>query len=229
MGGACNGLDAICGAELRRSLDKRRRRELSNDGVRRAVDRSRGGFGVENGMAKVKPNPTRQSLEDLQRELDRKEKLQAIAQPHRRGDDSDMTDPLGMFVRIHMTEMFGREAHRCVREVWEGGWAYFRLVYCWRVATGLPVPLCLHEGETKNAGPRDGETIEDWDRRKDAENRDRLAKIKRCEDKMKCSGLPGFHAAQALILKFEFPDESIIGPVRRAIHSLAMEMGRFLD
>jgi hypothetical protein len=175
---------------------------------------------------KPKSAPSRQSLEDLERAQRLQETVQVLAQPHRRGDDSDMTDALGLFVRIHCTHVAdGRKV--CERELYDGGNDYFRLVYRWRVATGVPVPLRLAEGETKDAGPRDGETLADWEKRLNDENHERLLKIKRCEEAMKCSGLPGFHAAQDLALDGKFPVDSVVGPVKRALHSLAMELGRF--
>jgi hypothetical protein len=174
----------------------------------------------------VKPNPSRQSLEELEREQRLRERRQVIAQPHRQGDDSDMTDALGTFVRVHCSHTVeGRRVFE--RQLYDGGNDYFRLVYRWRVAAGVPVPLRLHEGEGKDSGPRDGETLADWERRLIDENQERLAKIRRCQNAMKCSGLPGFRAAEALILDDQFPVDQVVGPVKRALHSLAMELGKF--
>lgn len=156
-------------------------------------------------QTKIK-TPTRQTLEEIAETERLKETVQVLAQPHRRGDNSDMTDALGMFVRIH----------ECGRECFEGGNEYFRLVYRWRVATGVPVPLRLSEGGSVGGGEMEMGTVHDW-----------LAKIRGCENAMKCSGLPGFRAAQKLVLEGEFPEASIVGPVKRAIHGLAMELGRF--
>ena len=179
-------------------------------------------------MPKVKPNPSRAELEanaeaHRQAELD-VEKRTVLAQPHRAGDHSDMTDPLGMFVRLHMVGMFvGEGAFKRAREAWEGGFDYFRLVYRWRVAKGIPVPLRLFEGVSSGVDMSDPKKIEEWEETV----RDWGRKIKRCENAMKCSGKPGFEAAQKLILDGEFPEMAIVGPVTRAIFNLAMELGRF--
>ena len=162
-------------------------------------------------------SPTREQLEAAADAERLRETKQVAAQPHRLGYTGDMADPLGRFV----------ELHQCGRECWEAGWEYFRLVYRWRVATGVPVGLRLVEGETNNAGPNPGETFEDWQRRKNEMIHDWLKKIKRCENAMKCSGLPGFRAAQELVLDGIFPLPVIVGPVKRAIFQLAMELGRF--
>lgn len=157
-----------------------------------------------------------ETLEEIERvrELQRKKLMleqrqeteTVLAQPHRRGNDGDMVDPLGRFVT----------AYGCGRECYEAGWDYFRLVYRWRVATGVPVPLRLSEGENSAGGEMDYEMIRDW-----------MVKIKLCENAMKCSGLPGFKAAQGLLLEAVFPDEKHVQPVKRALHSLAMELGKF--
>lgn len=150
--------------------------------------------------------PTRKTLEELEREQRLREQRQVLAQPHRRGDDSDMADPLGVFVRLH----------QCGRECYEAGWDFFRLVYRWRRANGVPNEVRLEEVGNASGGELDDEMVHDW-----------LAKIKRCENAMKCSGLPGFNAAQRLVLEAIFPEERHIGPVKRALHSLAMELGKF--
>lgn len=155
---------------------------------------------------KGKLTPSRQSLEDIERAKRLHETVQIIAQPHRRGDDGDMVDPFGMFVRIH----------QCGRECYDGGNDYFRLVYRWRTVTGIPMPMRLSEGENSGGGEMDAETVHGW-----------LSKIRRCENAMKCSGLPGFRAAQKLVLDGAYPEPSIVGPVKRAIHSLAIELGKF--
>lgn len=157
-----------------------------------------------------------ETLEEIERvrELQRKQLMleqrqeteTVLAQPHRRGDDGDMVDPLGVFVR----------AYKCGRECYEAGWDYFRLVYRWRVATGIPVPLRLSEGVNSAGGEMDSQLARQW-----------LADIKRCENSMKCSGLPGFEAAQRLLLEAGFPEEKHVQPVKRALHSLAMELGKF--
>lgn len=177
----------------------------------------RKGVKAEAGAQAKKTSPTRESLEKLwQDELD-KERVTVLAQPHRRGDSSDMADALGTFVRIY----------ECGRECFEAGNEYYRLVYRWRVAYGIPVSMRLREGEAIGGGPRDGEKFADFQKRIEQENHDRALKIKRCENAMKCFGLPGFRAAQNLILDGVFPDSRLSDQVKEALHSLAIEMGRF--
>src|ERR1700736_6455216 len=164
-------------------------------------------------MIKLKPKTVRQTLEEIQHAEDIKEKLQVIAQPHRQGDGDDMTDAFGIFVRAHFTVTLKDGSKFVQRAIYDGGNEFFRMVYDWRIATGIPVPLRL-AGEAKGAsGPGIGETLDDWEKRKDLENRERLIKIKRCENAMKCSGLPGFRAAMDLVLDDKFPEEGIFGPV----------------
>lgn len=158
------------------------------------------------GKSQKRASPTREQLEAVADELRLMETRQVAAQPHRLGYTGDMADPLGRFV----------ELHQCGRECWEAGWEYFRLVYRWRVASNVPVPLRLEEGENSAGGDMEMGTVHDW-----------LAKIKRCENAMKCSGLPGFRAAQDLVLDGIFPPLGIVGPVKRAIFQLAVELGRF--
>lgn len=157
-----------------------------------------------------------ETLEEIERvrELQRKkllleqraETLQVLAQPHRRGNDTDMVDPLGRFVT----------AYGCGRECYDAGWDYFRLVYRWRRANGIPNEVRLNEVANEAGGELDYETVRDW-----------MVKIKLCEDAMKCSGLSGFKAAQGLLLEAVFPEEQHAQPVKRALHSLAMELGKF--
>lgn len=163
----------------------------------------------------AKQKSVRQTLEEVQRAADIKEKIQVLAQPHRRGDGGDMTDALGLFVRMHCTHTVeGREV--CDRRIYDGGNEYFLLVYKWRRAKGIPNEEQLNEFSGSGAGELDEGTVDEW-----------WKKIKRCENAMKCSGQPGFLAAQALTLRGIYPEASIVGPVKRAIHNLAMELGKF--
>lgn len=148
-------------------------------------------------------------VRELQRERlmleQRQETETVLAQPHRRGDDGDMVDPLGRFV---MACGFGREA-------WEAGWSYFRLVYRWQVASGIPVALRLAEGESCNGGELEPETVQDW-----------LAKIKACEFELKRSGLSVFNAAQRLLLDGVYPEDRHAQGVKRGLRDLAVELGK---
>lgn len=155
---------------------------------------------------KTKPQPTRQTLEEIEKAARLKETWQVVAQPHRRGNGGDRADALGRFVEIH----------QCGNECYECGNKFFRLVYRWRVAMGIPVSLRMHEGENLAGGELELGTIHEW-----------LAKIRRCEEAMKCFGLPGYRAAKALMLNGEYPEEHVAGPVKRALLSLAIELGCF--
>lgn len=145
-------------------------------------------------------------LEEIERAKRLAETIQVLSQPHRKGDASDMTDPLGLFVRIH----------KCGRECYDAGWDYYRLVYRWRRAKGIPNPVRLDEISNAAAGELETSTVDEWG-----------AKIKACENALKCAGLFGFNAAQALLLDAVFPEERAAGPVKRALHRLAIELGKF--
>lgn len=157
----------------------------------------------QHGKAKA-PQPNRQTLEERERAERLKETLQVAAQPHRKGYDGDMADPLGIFLR----------ANSHVRECYEAGCEYNSLVRKWRRAKGIPDSVRL--AEMKGGGGIDEKPVEEWG-----------LKIRACDEAMKCSGLPGFRAAQALILDGVFPRDSIAGPVKRAIHGLAIKLGKF--
>ena len=146
----------------------------------------------------------RQTLEERQDAEDIKEKLTVLSQPHRLGERGDMTDALGTFVR--------RE--ECGRKCYEGGQMYIQLVAKWRRAKGIPQRWLLDE--KGNGGELEDSIIENWGKR-----------ILDCENAMKCSGLSGFRAAQALVLDDVPPPENLYGPVKRAIFQLAICMGLF--
>lgn len=154
-------------------------------------------------LRKTKPSPTRQSLEDLERARRLQETKQVVAQPHRAGYDGDLADALGVFVRTY----------ECGRPCWEAGQDYIELVAKWRNANGIPQRWITSE---KGSGVElDGESVEKW-----------LKQIKACENTMKCSGIAAFNAAQSLILDDVFPAASLCQPVKRAIHSLAVQLGK---
>lgn len=155
-------------------------------------------------LRKTKPSPTtRQSLEDLERERRLLETKQVIYQPHRAGYDGDMADQFGVFVRTY----------ECGRPCWEAGQYYIELVAKWRSASDIPQRWITSE---KGSGVElDGESVEKW-----------FKQIKACENAMKCSGIAAFNAAQSLILDDVYPTASLFQPVKRAIHSLAVQLGK---
>jgi hypothetical protein len=154
----------------------------------------------------AKPVPSRQSLEELERARRLHETEQVLAQPHRRGDDSDMTDALGTFVR--------RE--NCGRRCYEAGQLYIQLVAKWRRAKGIPQRVRIEEEGVHGGGELDKGVVKGWGER-----------IAECENAMKCSGLPGFRAAQELVLEDFPPPVRLYGPVKRAITQLAICLGLF--
>src|SRR5205807_4915839 len=159
-------------------------------------------------------NPTRQSLEqDAEARrlaaLD-VEKQTVLAQPHRRGDRSDMTDPLGVFVRFQWPQDKQDQARRC----WEAGWKYVALVAKWRRVKGIPQTAWLEDETPSLGGEMDEKRIAEWGQ-----------EIRQCEEAMKCSGLPGFYAAQHLLLEGISPSEHVYGPVKLPVTQLAISLG----
>lgn len=132
--------------------------------------------------------------------------LQVLSQPHRRGDSSELRESaLGRFVLDY----------ECGRECYEAGLDYFRLVYKWRRAKGIQNLVYLDEVVGVGDGDLDGESVEQW-----------FARIKECEFALRRAGMSGFRAANAMILE-DAPPSVSIHPVKRALLSLAIEMGRF--
>jgi hypothetical protein len=157
-------------------------------------------------MPRPKPPPTRQSLEDVERAKRLEQTVQVLAQPHRRGDDSDMVCALGTFVRLQ----------ECGRRCFDAGKLYTLLVAKWRRAKGIPQPDRIDEEGSHGGGELDEDTVEDWGKR-----------IKDCENAMKCSGVAGFRAANNLILNDFPPPVSLYGPVKRALTQLAIYLGLY--
>jgi hypothetical protein len=155
--------------------------------------------------------PTRKSLEDLQRENDRREKLQVLAQPHRRGNDGYMTDGFGTFLR---REFWRVDEIDLQRQCWDAGQSYIRHVARLRRAETIPQRALIEDETPSNGGVLDEEVIAEWRR-----------EIKRCEFAMKCSGVPGFRAANNLVLEDVPPEVKLYGPVKRAIIQLAICLG----
>ena len=152
--------------------------------------------------------PTRQSLEEIEHAKRIAETLQVLAQPHRRGYDGDMACSLGTFVR----------SQDCGRRCYEGGIIYKKLVAKWRRAKGIPQREVIDEEGVHGGGELLAGTVEDW-----------FERIRACEEAMKCSGLPGFRAANAMILDDVPPPVEQYGPVKRAIFQLAICLGLFTD
>lgn len=156
----------------------------------------------------MKPNPSRQSMEERERALRLAETVQVLAQPHRRGYDGDMACALGAFVR----------QQDCGRRCYEGGKLYKLLVAKWRRAEGIPQRERIEEEGTHGGGKLEDEVVNGW-----------LEQIKACENAMKCSGVPGFRAANAMILDEIPPQPEQYGPVKRAITQLAICLGLFSE
>lgn len=164
--------------------------------------------GAARGMKK-KISP-KQSFEEFER-LKRLQKIMhVLVQPHRRGDDSDMADALGVFVRREFPEDQKDSARRC----WEAGYRYKLLVAKWRRVKGIPQVEWLEDETPSGGGDIDEKRIAEWGQ-----------EIKQCEEAMKCSGIAGFRAAQCLILERTPPRIELHGPVRRAVVQLAICLG----
>ena len=152
--------------------------------------------------------PTRQSLEEIEHAKRIAETIQVLAQPHRRGYDGDMACALGTFVRLQ----------DCGRRCYDAGKLYRVLVAKWRQAKGIPERDVIElEGKHGGGVLPDG-VIETW-----------FERIRECEEAMKCSGLPGFRAANAMILDDIPPPVAQYGPVKRAIFQLAICLGLFTE
>jgi hypothetical protein len=140
--------------------------------------------------------------------------VQVLSQPHRRGDSSELRESaLGSFVLDYA----------CGRECYEAGWDYAVMVYRWRMVKGVQVPKWVREEYGGSGGELDfnsaeafREAVEDWGE-----------KIKECESAMKCFGKSTFEAVNSLIFENKSCQKNLIASVARAIHSLAICMGRF--
>jgi hypothetical protein len=174
-------------------------------------------------MSKTKPKSkpveqksVRMTLEERQHADDIREKLTVLAQPHRRGHEGDMTCVLGTFVRHQCTTKLDDGRVLVERRCYDAGKLYKLLVAKWWRAMGIPHPDRIDEEGFHGGGELPEGTVGDW-----------LARIKSCEEAMKCSGLPGFRAANNLILWEIPPPEKQYGPVRRALLQLAICLGLF--
>ena len=153
-------------------------------------------------------NPTRKSLEQIEDSRLNAEKQTVLAQPHRRGERGDMTDNFGTFLRF----AFGPNEQDLMRRCWEAGQAYIAMVAKWRRAKGIPQRWLMDEKGDGN--PLHQSVIDKW-----------FERISRCENVMKCSGLPGFYAAHGLILDDKCQPVELSGPIKRAVINLAVEIG----
>ncbi len=156
----------------------------------------------------VNIKPTRQSLEEIEHAKRIAETLQVLSQPHRRGYDGDMACALGTFVRLQ----------DCGRRCYDGGKLYKLLVAKWRRAKGIPQREVIDEEGFHGGGELLSGTVQDW-----------FERIRACEEAMKCSGLPGFRAANSMILDEVPPPLEQYDPVKRAIFQLAICLGLFTD
>lgn len=129
-----------------------------------------------------------------------------LAQPHRLGDESELRESaLGRFVLDY----------QCGRECYQGGLEYLSIVRKWRRAKGIPAGYDYGE-VIGSGGDVDVESVDKW-----------FQRITECEFALKRVGLAGFRSSNALILDDCPVEPELVGPVKRAIHSLAIELGRF--
>ena len=150
-------------------------------------------------------------MEDVERFLRLSETRQVLAQPHRRGDESDMVDSLGVFLRHSF-----REEPDTSRRCWEAAQMYIVKVSRLRRVKGIPQKVFIVDETPSGGGELDDSIVAAWE-----------TEIKGCEDAMKCSGLSGFRAAKALVLEDETPPEGLYGPVKRSVFELAVCLGFF--
>lgn len=136
---------------------------------------------------------------------------QVAAQPHRRGDRGYMTDGFGTFIQ---REFKGIDERETGRKCWEAGQKYITKRARLRRVKGVPCKVLLEDESPSNGGELDEATVEGW-----------REEIARCEAAMKCSGLPGFHAAENLVLEDVPPELHLYGPVKRALVQLAICLG----
>ena len=142
------------------------------------------------------------------------ETVQVLSQPHRRGDSSELRESaLGAFI---IDSGAGIECFHAADE-------YRCLVYKWQLATGIHVPAWVREEFGGSGEEMDGDRLKAWAETIDDWNKKR----KDCEKALKAAGITAFEAAQRMIFEDFKPDNSIVLPVKRALLSLAIELGKF--
>jgi len=137
-----------------------------------------------------------------------------LSQPHRRGDSSELRESaLGRFIIDF----------ECGIECFHAADEYRCLVYKWQLATGIHVPTWVREEFGGSGEEMDNETLKLWAEKIDDWN----AKRKDCEKALKSAGITAFEAAQKMIFEDLVPSGAISLPVKRALLSLGIELGKF--
>jgi len=142
------------------------------------------------------------------------ETVQVLSQPHRRGDGSELRESaLGRFIIDSGT---GTECFHAADE-------YRCLVYKWQLATGIHVPAWVREEFGGSGEEMDDTRLKDWAETIEEWNKKR----KDCEKALKAAGITAFEAAKRMIFQDVKPSDEIALPVKRALLSLAIELGKF--
>ena len=137
-----------------------------------------------------------------------------LAQPHRRGDNSELRESVvGRFVMDN----------KCGIECYHGAHDYLCTVMKWRIAKGVWVPAWAREEFGGSGAEMDGKSQEAFERRV----LDWGKTIRDCESAMKRSGLEAYRAADKLIIDDIEVTEALIPRVKTALHALAIQLGRF--
>jgi hypothetical protein len=100
--------------------------------------------------------PTMAQLNEMATKREDREKLVVLAQPHRRGDTSQLrASPLGCFVLENYSDQ------RMARAVYDAGLDYAAVVRRWRAARGVPTELRAGGGLSSSEGPS-AATVARW-------------------------------------------------------------------
>ncbi len=159
--------------------------------------------------------PDRQltGLERAQREISDREKQAVLAQPHRRGRFSPLRESVfGCFV----------EDQNCGMECYEAGCRYMVLVYRWRMASGISVPIWVREEfGGKGSGLDDdalrdfGETVAAWKKEIDG-----------CKRALSSAGLWARSTVNAMIFEQLHPAPQHIAAAKQGLIALAKFLRR---
>lgn len=170
-------------------------------------------------MIHKKPSPAPEAirgmsnLERVQLEINNREKQVVLAQPHRQGRLSELRESaLGRFV----------EDYQCGIECYNGGVQYMLLVYKWRLASGISVPIWVREefGGTgslmdANSLANFADTVRNWN-----------LTIKGCERVLSLAGHPVSMAARRMIFDNCDPRHNLAPAIKRSLVRLGKKLGR---
>lgn len=149
------------------------------------------------------------AIDDAEAALRLKETEQVADQPHRNGERSELAE--SNFGNFCIAQWDDGER----RTIYDAGLDYMLLVYQWRRAKGIPVPVRLIEIANSKGGDLDEKSVKDW-----------LERIKNCERAMRIAGFIPFRAAHNLILD-DMPFYAGFNPqVRCALMALSRELGK---